>query len=70
MTGARFDFARLWALRPGRTGRVLHSKTRGPGKGPGRVPRGEPRDLDPHLMRDIGLDPRPANPPRLSVHYW
>ncbi|AHM03665.1 hypothetical protein roselon_01277 [Roseibacterium elongatum DSM 19469] len=35
-----------------------------------RVPRGVPRHLSPHLMRDIGLDPWPA-PPSLRSHlYW
>ena len=32
-----------------------------------RIPLGVPRDLPPHLMRDIGLDPRPDRP-RLSLH--
>jgi hypothetical protein len=32
-----------------------------------RIPRGVPRDLPPHLMRDIGLDPWPERP-RLPLH--
>jgi hypothetical protein len=32
-----------------------------------RIPRGVPRDLPPHLMRDIGLDPWPDHP-RLPIH--
>lgn len=32
-----------------------------------RIPRGVPRDLPPHLMRDIGLDPLPDRP-RLPFH--
>lgn len=32
-----------------------------------RIPRGVPRDLPPHLMRDIGLDPWPDRP-RLPFH--
>jgi hypothetical protein len=32
-----------------------------------RVPHGVPRDLPPHLMRDIGLDPWPDRP-RLPFH--
>ena len=32
-----------------------------------RIPRGVPRDLPPHLMRDIGLDPWPDRP-RLTFH--
>ncbi len=32
-----------------------------------RIPRGLPRDLPPHLMRDIGLDPTPGRP-RLPFH--
>lgn len=31
------------------------------------IPRGVPRDLSPHLMRDIGLDPWPDHP-RLPIH--
>lgn len=31
------------------------------------IPRGVPRDLSPHLMRDIGLDPWPDRP-RLPFH--
>lgn len=32
-----------------------------------RIPRGVPRDLSPHLMRDIGFDPWPERP-RLPFH--
>ncbi|MBD3787192.1 MAG: hypothetical protein IE922_09505 [Sphingomonadales bacterium] len=32
-----------------------------------RIQRGVPRDLPPHLMRDIGLDPWPDRP-RLPFH--
>lgn len=32
-----------------------------------RIPRGVPRDLPPHLMRDIGLDPWP-DCPRVPLH--
>ncbi|MGR3322593.1 MAG: hypothetical protein ACU0DK_11730 [Pseudooceanicola sp.] len=32
-----------------------------------RIPRGVPRDLSPHIMRDIGLDPWPDRP-RLPFH--
>lgn len=32
-----------------------------------RILRGVPRDLAPHLMRDIGLDPWPDRP-RLPFH--
>jgi hypothetical protein len=32
-----------------------------------RIPRDVPRDLPPHLMRDIGLDPW-SEPPRLPFH--
>ncbi|WP_190325672.1 hypothetical protein [Salipiger aestuarii] len=32
-----------------------------------RIPRGVPRDLPPHLMRDIGLDLWPDRP-RLPFH--
>ncbi len=34
------------------------------------IPSGVPRDLCPHLMRDIGLDPWPERP-RVPFHvFW
>lgn len=40
---------------------------RGAGRQRSRIPEGPPRDLPPHLMRDIGFDPLPDRP-RLPVH--
>lgn len=35
-----------------------------------RIPRGVPRNLPPHLMRDIGLDPWPGDRPRPVSVPW
>jgi hypothetical protein len=35
-----------------------------------RIPRGVPRDLPPHLMRDIGLDPWPKRPHKPFYPLW
>lgn len=35
-----------------------------------RIPRGVSRDLPPHLMRDIGLDPWPERPQSPFPPLW
>lgn len=37
---------------------------------PHRIPRGVPRDLPPHLMRDIGLEPWPDRPRLTFYRLW
>ena len=34
------------------------------------IPRGVPRDLSPHMMRDIGLDPWPERPRMPLFPLW
>lgn len=35
-----------------------------------RILRANTRDLGPHLLRDIGLEPDAEKPPRLPLHLW